>query len=39
MYFPEEQLAPLFAEYDTDKSGSLDYKEFAMAIFGSEASK
>jgi len=37
MYYPENQLRPLFASYDTDRSGSLDYREFAMAIFGQEA--
>ena len=37
MYFPEEQLRPLFQTYDTDQSGSLDYKEFAVAVFGEEA--
>jgi len=37
MYFPEEQLRPLFDSYDTDSSGSLDYTEFAVAVFGEEA--
>ena len=37
MYYPEQQLQPLFDLYDQDGSGSLDYKEFAMAVFGSEA--
>ena len=38
MYFPEEQLRPLFNSYDQDGSGSLDYTEFAVAVFGEEAS-
>jgi len=29
MYYPEEQLRPLFNEYDKDGSGSLAYCEFA----------
>lgn len=33
MYYPEEQLRPLFNAYDQDGSGELDYKEFAGAIF------
>lgn len=37
MYYPEEQLRPLFDSYDTDSSGSLDYTEFAVAVFGEEA--
>ena len=37
MYFPAEQLRPLFNSYDQDSSGSLDYKEFAVAVFGQEA--
>ena len=38
MYYPEEQLRPLFDTYDKDGSGSLDYTEFAVAVFGEEAS-
>ena len=38
MYYPEEQLRPLFDTYDRDSSGSLDYTEFAVAVFGEEAS-
>ena len=38
MYFPEDQLRPLFDFYDKDGSGSLDYTEFAVAVFGEEAS-
>lgn len=38
MYFPEDQLRPLFDAYDRDGSGSLDYTEFAVAVFGEEAS-
>lgn len=37
MYYPEEQLRPLFNTYDQDGSGSLDYREFAMAVFGRES--
>ena len=37
MYFPEEQLRPLFNTYDKDQSGSLDYAEFAIAVFGEES--
>ena len=37
MYFPEEQLRPLFEIYDRDSSGSLDYQEFAVAVFGEES--
>ena len=37
MYFPEEQLRPLFDIYDADSSGSLDYKEFAVAVFGADS--
>ena len=38
MQFPEQQLRPLFDEYDKDGSGSLDYGEFTLAVFGREAS-
>ena len=38
MYYPEDQLQPLFNSYDRDGSGSLDYTEFAVAVFGEEAS-
>ena len=37
MYYPEEQLRPLFTSYDTDSSGSISYAEFAVAVFGEEA--
>ena len=37
MYYPEDQLRPLFQAYDKDGSGSLDYTEFAMAVFGQES--
>lgn len=37
MYYPEEQLRPLFETYDKDSSGSLDYTEFAVAVFGEES--
>ena len=32
-------MKPLFTKYDTDGSGSLDYKEFSAIIFGSENPK
>ena len=37
MYYPEEQLRPLFNSYDRDGSGAVDYQEFALALFGEEA--
>lgn len=37
MGLPDDQLRPLFESYDTDSSGSLDYTEFAVAVFGEEA--
>lgn len=37
MYYPEDQLRPLFETYDKDSSGSLDYTEFAVAVFGEES--
>ena len=37
MYYPETQLRPLFDIYDRDRSGSLDYQEFAIAVFGEDA--
>lgn len=30
---------PLFKAYDSDGSGSLDYKEFSSIIFGEENPK
>jgi Ca2+-binding EF-hand superfamily protein len=39
MYYPEEQLRPLFNSYDRDGSGELDYKEFAAAIFPGSSNK
>lgn len=38
MYYPEQQLRPLFNIYDRDGSGSLDYAEFTLAVFGRESS-
>ena len=37
MYYPEDQLRPLFDTYDKDSSGTLDYTEFAVAVFGEES--
>lgn len=34
MYYPPEQLKPLFEVYDADGSGLLDYKEFTAVVFG-----
>ena len=34
MYYPDEQLQPLFNSYDKDRSGEVDYQEFALALFG-----
>jgi Ca2+-binding EF-hand superfamily protein len=36
LYYSPDQLQPLFKAYDTDGSGSLDYKEFSAIIFGGE---
>ena len=35
--YPEQQIQPLFNIYDADQSGYLDYKEFAIIVFGEEA--
>ena len=37
LYYSEQELRPLFNQYDTDGSSSLDYKEFSSIIFGTEA--
>ncbi len=34
LYYSPQDMQPLFEEYDTDKSGSLDYKEFSAIVFG-----
>jgi Ca2+-binding EF-hand superfamily protein len=39
MYYPREQLEPLFRQYDQDGSGNLDYKEFACIVFGEEVNR
>jgi len=36
LYYSEQELKPLFKQYDADGSGALDYKEFSSIIFGSE---
>jgi len=36
LYYSEKELGPLFNQYDTDGSGSLDYKEFSCIIFGND---
>lgn len=37
--YPEQQMQPLFRQYDTDKSGSLDYREFSSIIFNGDGTK
>jgi Ca2+-binding EF-hand superfamily protein len=37
LYYSEQELMPLFRHYDSDGSGSLDYKEFSAIIFGTDA--
>ena len=39
LYYSPQELQPLFKAYDTDQSGSLDYKEFSTIIFGGENPK
>ena len=34
MYYPRQQLATLFNNYDRDQNGSLDYRELAFELFG-----
>ena len=34
LYYSPQEMQPLFKQYDTDGSGSLDYKEFSAIIFG-----
>lgn len=36
MYYPPEQLKPLFDFYDSDSSGAVDYKEMTAAVLGAE---
>jgi len=36
LYYSQQELEPLFRQYDTDRSGSLDYKEFSSIIFGND---
>jgi Ca2+-binding EF-hand superfamily protein len=38
MYYPPEQLKPLFDYYDSDGSGGVDYKELTAVVFGNEVS-
>jgi Ca2+-binding EF-hand superfamily protein len=38
LYYSIQELEPLFRAYDTDGSGSLDYKEFTGIIFGNDGS-
>ena len=37
LYYSVQDLEPLFRQYDSDGSGSLDYKEFSGIIFGGES--
>jgi Ca2+-binding EF-hand superfamily protein len=39
LYYSGEQLQPLFKVYDSDRSGSIDYKEFSSIVFGSDNQK
>lgn len=39
LYYSPEEVSPLFKIYDTDRSGSIDYKEFSAIVFGGEALK
>ena len=39
LYYTQQELLPLFKQYDTDNSGSLDYKEFSTIIFGEDSLK
>lgn len=34
--FNEKQLAEIFNQYDTNKNGELDYKEFAAVLYGED---
>jgi Ca2+-binding EF-hand superfamily protein len=39
LYYSEQELKPLFRGYDTDQSGSIDYKEFSAIVFGGDSLK
>jgi Ca2+-binding EF-hand superfamily protein len=39
LYYSPQELMPLFKIYDTDRSGSIDYKEFSAIVFGGETIK
>ena len=37
LYYTAQEMLPLFERiYDTDASGSLDYKEFSAIVFGNQ---
>ena len=36
LYYSPLEIQPLFEEYDADRSGSLDYKEFSAIVFGNK---
>lgn len=33
MYYPHKQIHDLFNSYDSDQSGSIDYRELAFRLF------
>ena len=37
LYYTKQELEPLFKQYDTDRSGAIDYKEFAGIVFGADS--
>ncbi len=37
LYYTKQELEPLFRQYDTDRSGAIDYKEFAGIVFGADS--
>jgi Ca2+-binding EF-hand superfamily protein len=39
LYYSEDELYPLFQQYDQDGSGSLDYKEFSCIVYGADNAK
>jgi Ca2+-binding EF-hand superfamily protein len=39
LYYNLQEMTPLFNQYDADRSGKLDYKEFSCIVFGGENPK
>eukprot|EP00347_Sterkiella_histriomuscorum_P017814 403347883 len=37
LYYSIQEMEPLFRLYDSDRSGSLDYKEFSAIVFADES--